>query len=123
MKKLILYDHQGNKLLEKDVFVEGQNFHWQSPKPMAFWLGEIMLVNVVESESDTTLKVETIVPEPITSEREEEKVESEKIHNQDTGNSRVSEASKLESLEGLPEKPARGEPSQRGKRARKRRAT
>jgi hypothetical protein len=52
----------------------------------------------------------------------EEKVEPTEVDNQSAGDSGVSEAGEPESIERLSEKPAGGEPSPRGKRARKRKA-
>lgn len=72
MKKLILYDHLGEKQLELDVFVEGQDFSWTPLVPQAVWLGTIMLVDKEPEEvipTEFTLEQEEVdrtqlVPEP-----------------------------------------------------------
>lgn len=45
MKKLILYNHLGEKVLELETFVEGQDFTWESLAPTPYWLGKILLVD------------------------------------------------------------------------------
>lgn len=119
MKKLILYDHQGNKLLEQDVFVEGQDFMWESSKPTAFWLGKVM---IVDKELEPEPKVEGIVGVntlALIESLEEVKVEPEKVDNPGARDAGSSEASEPESVEGLPKESAGGEPAKGSKRARK----
>lgn len=122
MKKLILYDHMGNKLLEQEVFVEGQDFTWQSPKPVAFWLGEICLVDKEpepELVAEGTTGITTLAEIFGVKEVEHEPTEAD---NQNTGDSRVSEASEPKSIEGIHEESAGGELAKRGKKPRKRKA-
>ena len=45
MKKLILYDHLGEKIDEHDVYVDGSDFEWSAPVPTPFWFGKIILVD------------------------------------------------------------------------------
>jgi hypothetical protein len=52
----------------------------------------------------------------------EEKVESTEVDNQDTGNTRLSEASEPDGTERLLEQSAGAEPSKRSKRSRERKA-
>jgi len=47
MKYLRLIDHQGNKQYTFQVFVEGQDFKWEAPTPVAVWLGKIELVDKI----------------------------------------------------------------------------
>jgi hypothetical protein len=62
MKKLILYDHNGQKVGEHDVYVEGSDFEWVSPQPVAVWFGRILLVDkepeAEEVEEQATLEKE-----------------------------------------------------------------
>lgn len=141
MKKLILYNHIGTKLLDLEVFVEGQDFVWQSPKPVAFWLGKICLVDK-EPEPEQPVATEVIgtpMFEVAVEKRPEEKLsgpvgihtlalldslkevkdEPETVDNQSAGDSRISEASEPESVEGLPEQPAGDKPPKGGKKPRK----
>lgn len=55
MKKLILKNHLNEKLLELDLFVEGQDFSHTLPEPKAFWLGTIM---VVDAEPEPVMSYE-----------------------------------------------------------------
>lgn len=122
MKKLILRDHQGKKLLEFDVFVEGQDFHWSPLRPTAFWLGEIILV---DREPEPEVKVEreiVTLGDVLENLGVLKKDESEEVDNQATRDSRVSEANESEGIERLFEKPTGGESTSRGKGARKRKA-
>jgi hypothetical protein len=112
----------GTKLLDLEVFVEGQDFTFKAPTPTAFWLGKICLVDKeLEPEQPT---MESVIGTPMfeVGVVKEEKVESTEVDNQSTGDSRVGETSEPESIEGLPERPAGGEPPKRGKKPRKRKA-
>jgi len=80
VKRLILYDHLGQKKLELDVYVEGQDFTWESPTPQAYWLGQILLLDQEayekwlqekEQKKDVSL-VSQPLSEPTTVEEEEE---------------------------------------------------
>jgi len=106
MKKLILYDHLGNKLLEQDIFVEGKDFSTKIFPPKAFWLGNIYLV---DKEPEITPIIEKIFP-PVVAESKEEVMpsadESEEVYPEDTGERGVSEASKPESVERISEESA-----------------
>jgi len=74
MKYLQLYDHNGNLVMEHNVYVEGGDFAWTAAKPTAIWLGTILLSDkkfeklepvpeekVVEPVSEVEVEV---VPEP-----------------------------------------------------------
>lgn len=56
MKYLQLYDHNGNLVMEHNVYVEGGDFSWTAEKPTAVWLGTILL-------SDKKLEALEPVPE------------------------------------------------------------
>jgi hypothetical protein len=134
----------GTKLLDLEVFVEGQDFTFKSPQPTAFWLGKIMLVDkelkpeqlIMESVIGTPMFEVAVEKEPQVDEtyeammadiggkpvEKEETVEPTEVDNQSTGDSRISETSEPESIEGLPEQPTGGEPSKRSKKPRKRKA-
>lgn len=66
MKKLLIYDHLGEKTLERDVFVEGSDFEHKFPVPTCYWLGKILIVDK-EPEPELVLEPEPeikIEPEP-----------------------------------------------------------
>ena len=144
MKKLIVYDHNGIKLLEQEVFVEGQDFQWQSPTPRAFWLGKIV---IVDKEPEPEPKVEGPIlqddlieitrdsePEPINVEIEEANIamvyqlskevkdESETTDNQGVGDTGVSEDVESESIERVPKQSAGGQTRKRSRKSRKSKA-
>ena len=60
MKKLVIFDHTGTQRFQSDVFVEGQDFKWESPVPTAFWIGTIMLIE--ESEFNEMRGIKVIEP-------------------------------------------------------------
>lgn len=122
MKKLIFYDHNGNKLLELEVFVDGQDFSWQSPRPQAFWFGKVLLVDQEPEPEEKVEVATTTVALEVVPEVKEEKVEPTEVDNQNTGDSRVSETSEPESIEGIYKEPAGREPTKRSKKSRKRKA-
>lgn len=45
MKKLIFYDHLGQKVFDKDVFLEGSDFRHIFSEPKAIWFGEVCIVD------------------------------------------------------------------------------
>jgi len=108
MKKLIIYDHRGEKQLEFDVYVEGQDFKWQSPNPQAFWLGEIVLVDAVPEETTTSLLLDSQFRSFNEISQEEVIDESKTVDNQGIGDAGVSESVESESTEGLSERPSGG---------------
>lgn len=120
MKKLILYDHLGNKLLEQDVFVDGQDFKYEAPYPTAIWLGKLMIVDKEpESEPKAEISKEQLVSDHIT--LEEVKVnELKEIDNQSARDIGSGEASEHESLEGLSKEATESKPDKRDKHTRKR---
>lgn len=59
MKYLQLYDHLGNLIKEFNVYVEGADFEWVSPKPECIWLGTIWLSSV------SGIKLVEPTPEPL----------------------------------------------------------
>jgi hypothetical protein len=119
MKHLILYNHMGTKLLDLEVFVEGQDFTFKAPTPTAFWLGKICLVDKeLEPEQPT---MESVIGTPTweVAVEKEEKVELTEANNKSARDSRIGEASEPESPEGLLEQPAGGKPTKRSKKPRK----
>lgn len=114
MKKLILYNHLGEKEKEFDVFVEGQDFATEFYTPTCIWLGKILIVDK-EPEPEFAPVAEPITPEEAKEmqeeiardaareqamleeeERERQKevteVEPETVGDKGVGESRVSEA-------------------------------
>lgn len=77
MKYLRLVDHLGNEVLKLEVFVEGQDFEWQSAYPQAFWLGKVQLVDkipepekrdteeIIEEAKELIVRIEEALPEPV----------------------------------------------------------
>ena len=106
MKKLILYDHLGNKLLEQDIFVEGKDFSTKIVPPKAFWLGDIYLV---DKEPEITPIIEKIFA-PVVAESKEEVMpsadESKEVYPESAGERGTGEAGEPESIEGIPEESA-----------------
>jgi len=47
MKYLKLIDHNGIERHVFQVFVEGQDFEYEFPEPVALWFGKLQLVDVV----------------------------------------------------------------------------
>jgi len=122
MKKLIIHDHLGNKLLVLDAFVEGQDLHWKSFKPMAFWLGTIDLVDK-EPEPEIRPLAEIIEEIHKTIEVIKEVTdESKKANNQSTGEQRLGEASEHEGIESISKNGNGEQPPPRDKWTRKRKA-
>ena len=55
MKVLRLYDHLGELKKEFNVYVEGEDFKWESSYPEPIWLGTIALEEVgKEPEAEPT---------------------------------------------------------------------
>lgn len=71
MKKLRLYDHLGELVQEFNVFVEGEDFTWESSRPLAIWFGKIVLEGV---------EVEAVAPVMATPIVAEEKQRIPEIH-------------------------------------------
>lgn len=129
MKKLILIDHTGVKLLEQDLFLEGQNFEWQANSPTAFWLGRILVTDepyepqTEEEIKEVQVKQATDEARELTFEegveqaiaedtllgtyKEVKQNEPTSVDNQGTGDSRASENSEPKSLENLPKQHTR----------------
>lgn len=63
MKKLVVLNHLGDKVLEESVFVDGQDFVYESPTPTAVWLGTIL---IVDQYPEPETKVKQSVAEEIT---------------------------------------------------------
>lgn len=140
MKKLRLYDHNDVLLNEFDVYVEGENFSWRSDKPTAYWLGSIVLedavdVPVIPEEVEPKPEPKTVAEiwgqrvraktefEPqlraeVEPKEEVQEVEPETVGNQVDEHEGAAPHDTPESLEAVPEKPARGEAAKRGKRTR-----
>jgi len=125
MKHLIMYNHLGDKVLDKEVFVEGQDFEWSTPTPIAYWLGKIILVDkepepekqeeaIVEPEPEPEFETQEQIDEEIRLEAETQayidkqkeevtEVEPETVSDKSTGDKGTGEAEQLESLEITPE--------------------
>lgn len=58
MKYLRLTDHNGIVTLVQQVFVEGPDFEWESPEPVAMWFGKIELVDKLPSMWEDTELIE-----------------------------------------------------------------
>ena len=67
MKVLRLYDHLGELKKEFNVYVEGEDFKWQSSYPEPVWLGTITL----EDAGKEPEKPSEVVSEPLQPEVEE----------------------------------------------------
>lgn len=116
MKKLRLYDHLGNLVMEHDVFVEGQDFTWVATMPTAVWFGGIALVDEKLAVKFTDWKD---IAEEVVQELEPEKeviIEPEILDNQSVGDKGTDETSQHESLEVIPEKKVRRRTHKRDKR-------
>ena len=123
MKHLILYSHMGNKLLDLEIFVVGEDFKFRAPTPTAFWLGKIIIVDK-EPEPERQLAMEVIMtPTMEVSVIEEVKNESETTGDSSVGDSGTSPAIELESAERIHQETAGGEPPKRSRKPRKPKAT
>ena len=45
MKKLLIYDHMGNKVFERDVYLEGADFRHEQDLPSPIWLQKLLIVD------------------------------------------------------------------------------
>ena len=70
MKVLRIYDHLGELKKELNVFLEGDDFKWQSSYPECVWLGTISLEDAGKEPEPVELYVP--VEEPITEEEAKE---------------------------------------------------
>lgn len=68
MKKLRIYDHNGQIWREFDVYLEGEGFTWRSPKPEAVWLGSIVIEDATEEPKVPEVVEFVAVGEPMTEE-------------------------------------------------------
>jgi len=50
MKKLIIRDHLMNIVLEKDIYMEGQDFIYIAPQPEAIWLKELYICSPEDTD-------------------------------------------------------------------------
>jgi len=125
MKVLRIYDHLGELKKEFPVYVEGEDFKWQSSYPEPVWLGTITLEEPgKEPEAEPTPEVVVVepLPEAIEEEktegeviedlkdkkypmqiREEEKVEPKKVHGKRSRVKRTSPPASPEGIEKLPQ--------------------
>jgi len=101
MKVLRIYDHLGELKKEFNLYVEGEDFVWQSSYPEVVWLGIITLEEPgKEPEKPTEVASEPLQPEP---EVKEEEVKDEP-KNHDRKRSRVKRSTPSaspESIKGL----------------------
>ena len=65
MKVLRIYDHLGELKKELNLYVEGEDFKWQSSYPEPVWLGTITLEEAgTEPEKPSEVASEPLQPEP-----------------------------------------------------------
>jgi len=65
MKVLRIYDHLGELKKELNLYVEGEDFKWQSSYPEPIWLGTITLEDAgTEPEKPSESASEPLQPEP-----------------------------------------------------------
>lgn len=123
MKKLILVDHDNNKTFEQEVFLEGNDVIIEMPKPQAFWLGRIMIVDE-EPELKPSLYLEPSREESQPEDKsKEEEDESKKPDNQSARDERPDETGLSEDAKGLSQDRDGDVSASRDKRSRKRKAT
>jgi len=144
MKKLILYDHMGNKVAVHDVFVEGSDFQWEATTPTAVWFGKIILVDkepeaeleqrerlldvIAEQPLVTEVEIEPETPlAPMTTgitilEEKEVESELETVGNTSDRDTRSNPPGEPESVEKLPEDTAGGKATKRSRGVRNRKA-
>lgn len=101
MKKLTLVSHTGEKLLELDVFVDGVDFNWTSPKPQAYWLGEIHLTDKPLPIPTEEVRGGILVIDTKTVRIGDMIDESKKVNNQDTRDERISPTGKFDGVKVL----------------------
>jgi len=71
MKVLRIYDHLGELKKELNLYVEGEDFKWQSSYPEPVWLGTITLEDAgKEPEKPSEVVSEPLQPEPVDVEEE-----------------------------------------------------
>ena len=76
MKVLRIYDHLGELKREFNVYVEGEDFVWQSSYPEPVWLGKIILCNPSEEYKEQQEMAVIKEAEEVLETKEEVKSES-----------------------------------------------
>jgi hypothetical protein len=113
----------GSKLLDLEVFVDGQDFTFKAPIPTAFWLGKIMLVDK-EPEPEQPI-MESVIATPtweVAAEKEVD-IEPEKVSDSSNGVGGSGEAKQSEGTQRLLETATGAEPTKRSRKPRKPKTT
>ena len=116
MKYLRLTDHNGVVTLVQQVFVEGPDFEYRFPQPVALWFGKIELLDKLprEEELETWEEIRHLL---VAKELEEVKVsEPETVITESSGDTRPITSSELESVENAPQDSAGDNAPERSKR-------
>jgi len=101
MKKLIIKDHLGQVVFERDVYMEGQDFHHTEPVPFPVWVKEVYICDPDKLSEYVRIEVAEKAPEPEPEPEPEPKQDALEILARDVGvavGEVIKEEAKLEPL-------------------------
>jgi len=119
MKYLRLLDHNGNVTLIEPVYVEGPDFEYTFPQPVALWFGKIELLDKLPLTYEEGMQIaiqETTILDKF---KKEVEIELETVSDKGSGDSGVVTPSQPESIEMEVESRNGGEVTKGDKRDRK----